>query len=123
MCNYKRHELGSSVRDITGNTGGIVHDPAASQSGRVNNLEYNASLFKAYKDRNVRSASIRNKVKSEELDPLPLSKVDQGPMCLAWHTKGQCNGACPRKGDHVGYSKGEYGDLLEWCKKNYPISE
>ena len=92
-------------------------------AGRVNNIDFNAEIFKGYKDRNVRSASIRSKVKAQELDPLPMSKVDQGPMCLAWHTKGQCNGACPRKDDHVSYSKNEYAALVAWCKKNYPASE
>ena len=95
----------------------------SNPSGRVNNLRYNADLFKLFKERNVRSASIRGKVKSQDLDPLPNSKVDQGPVCLAWHTKGQCNGACPRKSDHVHYSNEEYAPLLGWCKKNYPSSE
>ena len=94
-----------------------------TSAGRVNNIDFNAEIFKTYKERNVRSVGIRSKVKAQELDSLPLSKVDQAPMCLAWHTKGQCNGACPRKVDHVSYSKSEYAGLVAWCKKNYPTSE
>jgi hypothetical protein len=49
--------------------------------------------------------------------------VDQQPMCLAWHTKGMCNPACPRVNDHVDYTDAEYGPLSSWCSDHYPKAE
>ena len=90
--------------------------------GRVNNLNFNQTLFAQYRDRSVRSAVIRNRVASGVLPAIPNSKVNQDPMCLAWHTKGQCNTNCPRKDDHVAYSDVEYQPLVDWCSANYPTS-
>ncbi|KAL3806886.1 hypothetical protein ACHAXA_000796 [Cyclostephanos tholiformis] len=36
------------------------------------------------------------------------------PVCLAWHTKGQCNTQCPHTTDHITYSAEEYAPLDEF---------
>jgi hypothetical protein len=69
---------------------------------------------------NVKTRAIRRKISDGALPALPLSKVDQQPMCLAWHTKGQCNIRCPRAADHVQYTIGELGNLVAWCTTHYP---
>ena len=51
----------------------------------------------------------------------PLSKADNKPRCLAWHTKGMCNpGTCPWNSNHAEYSVDEYKPLTQWCAANYP---
>lgn len=68
----------------------------------------------------VRTRDIWRKVMNKELPALPLSKVDKQPLCLAWHTKGQCNNRCPRASDHVAYTSDELKELAQWCTVNYP---
>jgi hypothetical protein len=68
----------------------------------------------------VKTRAIRRKITDGVLPALPLSKVDQQAMCLAWHTKGQCNVRCPRAADHVAYAIGELGNLVAWCTSHYP---
>ena len=59
-------------------------------------------------------------VRKGELPPLPQSKADGKPMCLAWHTKGICNPNYPRVVDHdATYSVDEYQPLCGWCNANY----
>jgi hypothetical protein len=69
---------------------------------------------------NVKTRAIRRKITDGVLPPLPVSKVDNQPMCLAWHTKGQCNARCPRAADHVAYTLAELGHLVTWCTAHYP---
>jgi hypothetical protein len=72
----------------------------------------------------VKSREVREKIKKGELPPLPPSKVDGAPMCLAWHTKGICNPDCPRAADHAAiYSVEEYKPLCRWCETHYPKDE
>jgi len=68
----------------------------------------------------VKTRAIRRKIVEKLLPVLPLSKVDGQPMCLAWHSKGQCNVRCPRAADHVAYTHSELGPLAAWCSVNYP---
>ena len=68
----------------------------------------------------VKTRAIRRKIVEKLLPVLPASKVDGQPMCLAWHSKGQCNVRCPRAVDHVAYTHGELGALAAWCSVNYP---
>jgi hypothetical protein len=68
----------------------------------------------------VKTRAIRRKIVEKLLPVLPASKVDGQPMCLAWHSKGQCNVRCPRAADHVAYTHGELGPLAAWCSINYP---
>jgi coenzyme F420-reducing hydrogenase gamma subunit len=79
------------------------------------------TLFGEYRKLNkVRTRQIRRKIAEKELPPLPLSKVDKQPMCLAWHTKGQCNARCPRAADHVVYTADDLKELSQWCVAHYP---
>ena len=79
-----------------------------------------ATFGKYRKLTNVKARAIRRKITDGVLPALPLSKVDQQPLCLAWHTKGQCNVRCPRAADHVAYTLGELGNLVAWCASHYP---
>ena len=68
----------------------------------------------------IKSCDIWNKINRGEFPDLPPSKVDQKPMCLAWHTKAMCNAGCSRVTDHVDYSNSEYQPICGWCEINYP---
>ena len=98
----------------------IPRVPLQNQDQVCININFASHLFTSYKERPHKSATIRKKIKSGELPPLPLSKVDQLPMCLAFHTKGQCNLSCPRAADHVVYTDPEYVPICGWCTTNYP---
>ena len=87
------------------------------------NLSFSSHLFLSYKERPFKSATIRKKIKSGELSTLPPSKVDQAPMCLAYHAKGQCNITHPRAVDHVVYTDTEYVTMCGRCTTNYPTVE
>jgi hypothetical protein len=87
----------------------------------TNNPHFLEAVFGEYKKLNkVRARQIRRRIAEKELPPLPISKVDKEPMCLAWHTKGQCNGRCPRAADHVAYTAEEAKALATWCAAHYP---
>ena len=93
------------------------------------NTAFHQALFGLIKTRTVggktvKSRDVREKIKKGELPPLPPSKVDGAPMCLAWHTKGICNPDCPRAADHAAtYSVEEYQPLCGWCELHYPKDE
>ena len=99
-----------------GNGGG---GGGAIPNERANNPSFNTALFGTYKAMTVTCRSLRGKISRGELPPLPLSKVDQSPVCLAWHTKGLCNQACSRCPDHVQYTSSEYQPLVQWCAENF----
>jgi hypothetical protein len=87
----------------------------------TSNPNFMETLFGEYRKLNkVRTRQIRRKIAEKELPPLPLSKVDKQPMCLAWHTKGQCNARCPRAADHVVYTADDLKELSQWCVAHYP---
>jgi hypothetical protein len=87
----------------------------------ASNPHFLEGLFGEYHKLNkVRTRQIRRKIAEKELPALPVSKVDGQPMCLAWHTKGQCNVRCPRAVDHVAYTTEEAKELATWCASNYP---
>lgn len=75
--------------------------PRSPSGGRVNNTNFNQNLFGVYRDRNLRTMDVRQRIRSGNIPQLPASKVDQDSLCLAWHTKGQCNSNCLRIRDHV----------------------
>ena len=92
------------------------------------NMWFCEGLFGEIRDRvvagkKVASRAVRDLISAKKLPPLPVSKVDGKPMCLAWHTKEMCNGDCPRAADHVEYTVEEYAPLCEWCRVNYPRDE
>ena len=88
-------------------------------NSRLNNVGFNSQLFSSYRTSSVRCAEIRRRIAAGDKPALPLSKVDQQAMCLAWHCKGQCNAACPRAADHVAYTAEEYAPLVAWCTANF----
>ena len=94
--------------------------PPPSQE-RLNNLSFNANLFQTYKDSPTTCRVLRTKIRNNELPPLPPSKVDNQPMCIAWHCKGMCNNNCGRKADHVAYTDTEYAPLVTWCRTNFSL--
>ena len=94
------------------------------------NQAYHMPLFLEYKKRKKGGKAIRCRqdvrdlIAKGELPELLISKVDEKPMCLAWHVKGMCNPeACPHAPDHVEYSVEEYQPLGGWCAQNYPKEE
>ena len=87
---------------------------------RAVNTSFNVSLFGSYKTSGIKARALRDKIEQGTLVALPKSKVDIAqPMCLAWHTKGQCNARCPCAYDHVQYSATEYAPLATWCVIGY----
>ena len=110
---------------LSSGAGGIPNPPGgasggvAGSGGRLNNVNFNEGLFQTYKVNSVRCSEIRRKIAEGTKPALPSSKVDQAPMCLAWHTKGQCNRGCPRAVDHAVYTTAEYQPLKTWCSANY----
>jgi hypothetical protein len=94
--------------------------PQPTTNGRLNNSSFNTQLFQQYRTSAVRCADLRRKVAEGALPALPNSKVNnQVQLCLAWHTKGQCNTNCPRVSDHVAYTAQEYQGLVTWCTSHY----
>jgi hypothetical protein len=87
---------------------------------RNNNTHFNMVLFQVYKESQTSCRSIREKIRNNVLPALPPSKIDQLPMCLAWHTKGMCNSNCSRSPDHVEYSQAQYQPLVTWCQSHFP---
>ena len=102
--------------------GSSAGDPP--ENVRVENTHFNSALFLTYKMMPVKSRALRDKIISGALEPLPKSKANaSAPMCLSWHTKGQCNTGCKLTGDHTSYSEHEYVPLVKWCSDNYNKGE
>lgn len=124
-------QLAGSRGGAGGSLGGTLSIPSViptPSQGSVHNPKFNEGLFGDIKVRKVngkpvKSRDIRTKINRGETPELPPSKVDQQPMCLAWHTKGMCNPACPRVNDHADYTDAEYGPLSSWCSDHYPKAE
>ena len=129
----------STLSGSTGSGGSSLSTQGSAQGGgshqgsliggpprnvRVDNTHFNSSLFSTYKSSSKKSAELRKKIEKGDLRPLPKSKVDSSaPMCLAWHTKGQCNTGCPLSADHVQYTAGEYTEMVSWCQECYNKEE
>jgi hypothetical protein len=92
-----------------------------AEDATASNPHFLEAVFGEYRKLNkVRTRQIRRKIAEKDLPALPLSKVDRQPVCLAWHTKGQCNVRCPRAADHVAYTAEEAQELAQWCASHYP---
>ncbi len=79
----------------------------------MENTLFNEALFGTYRTSSVKSKTLRLKVERGELPPLPPSKANTlKPICLACHTKGQCNTLCPHTTDHIAYSTDEYAPFI-----------
>lgn len=90
----------------------------------MENTHFNTALFGTYKTSSIKSREIRRKIERGDLPPLPPSKMSASkPVCLAWHTKGQCNTSCPCLHDHVAYTPEEYAPLVTWCREHGYRSE
>ncbi len=99
----------------------IVPRLPAADDATASNPHYLETTFGQYRRlTTVKTRAIRRKITDGVLPALPASKVDRQPMCLAWHTKGQCNARCPRIADHVAYTEAELGTLATWCASHYP---
>jgi hypothetical protein len=98
-----------------------IEKPTPLDNTTASNPHFLEDKFGKYRQlRSVSTRSIRRKIAEKALPPLPPSKVDKQPMCLAWHTKGQCNVRCPRAVDHVAYQASELQELITWCASHYP---
>jgi len=98
----------------------IINPVIVPTENRTVNTSFNVNLFGTYKTSGIKARALRDKILEGSLLALPKSKVDiSQPMCLAWHTKGQCNARCPCAYDHVQYSATELGPLATWCVIGY----
>ena len=118
---------GGGGNQNNGGGGGNSNRGGNSTSTNVTNDSFAEHIFGEYERREVngrpvRSRDVRVKISRGDLPVLPASKIDQLPMCLAWHTKGICNSVCPRAADHVCYTDAELEPLKVWCAANYPGS-
>jgi len=112
-----------------GSGGGLVFTPPAGPGGaivptptdnRTVNTSFNETLFGSYKISSIKCKALRDKIVQQTLGALPRSKVNPSePMCLAWHSKGQCNTGCPCVADHVQYSATELAPMAAWCVIGY----
>lgn len=111
---------GSTVGGSGGGGGAQSLGIGPPKNVRVENTHFNEALFGQYRVHKTKARALRDKIAKKEIRALPASKVDASmPMCLAWHTKGQCNTGCPCAKDHVPYTADEYKDLLAWCQECY----
>jgi hypothetical protein len=105
-----------------GGTGSAVAGSRATNGTRLNNTAFLSSMFSRFKDMTqVSCKSLRDKIRDGDLPPLPKSKVEvEKPVCLAWHTRAECNTNCSCKYDHVlTYTAAECQPLLAWCNENF----
>ena len=111
-------------RPSTGGGGGSTARAGSTAIDRVENTHFNTTLFGTYCHSATKTRALRQKIAAGELPALPPSKNDSSkPVCLAWHTKGQCNTNCPLTSDHVAYSAAEYAALATWCRDHGYRSE
>lgn len=108
-----------------GGSGERIPNPTASEAQKKGvdkiqtNEKFNLVLFDHFKRCSQTCRERRRLIAAGKLPGLPLSRIDNDPMCLAWHTKGKCNIDCPRKSDHVEYTAAQYSELAQWCTANY----
>jgi len=95
--------------------------PDSARGERILNPTFD-SMFSPFKEMNVSCKSLRDKINTGLLPDLPVSKKYDGPMCLAYHTKGLCMTNCRCNQDHVSYSAEEYSTLKTWCDNNFRIA-
>ena len=100
--------------------GGAITPVINPNNNRMVNTSFNENLFGSYKISSIKCKALRDRITQGSLVALPRSKVDSSkPMCLAWHTKGQCNANCPCASDHFQYSAPEFAPLATWCVIGY----
>ena len=87
-----------------------------------NNTQFN-NRFQPFKDSAATCRDIRNTIGTGpgQARALPLSRIDQQPMCLAFHAKGVCNPRCGRIADHVPYTNAQYDELFQWCQECFTV--
>ena len=130
MQKYKVHEFCGTVPPPVGTPTPIIPRAGEQQpppqptpggeSTRVNNTTFIAALFESYRQRGVKTRTIRKMIQNGRLPALPDSKTGLGKVCLGWHTKGMCNSDCGLKYDHIQYTQEELEPLCTWCGTHYP---
>ncbi len=95
--------------------------PAAPERP-FNNINFNAR-FQPFRDSSATCRDVRSNIGTgpNQHRPLPLSRIDGLPMCLAFHAKGVCNPNCGRLDDHVAYTNEQYDELFAWCEECFPV--
>jgi len=94
---------------------------------RVPNPQHNVTLFGTFNDRTgVTCRAINRRIREGTTSEMVDSKVKLngkscGPMCLAYHVRGNCSENCGKAYDHVPYTDAEYqaSGLIEWCTENW----
>lgn len=95
--------------------------PAAPERP-FNNVNFN-TRFQPFRDSATTCRDVRSNIGTgpNQHRPLPPSRIDGLPMCLAFHAKGVCNPNCGRIDDHVAYSNEQYDELFAWCEECFPV--
>ena len=84
-------------------------------------------MFQAYQDSRVGCRTLWERIGNEDipeanrLPSLPVSRIDNEPMCLAFHAKGVCNPNCGRIAYHVPYTTAQYTGLKNWCAAHHSL--
>ena len=99
-----------------------LRPPPAGEPLPFNNTQFNVR-FQPYQASATTCRDLRDKIGTGpgQLQALPLSRIDQLPMCLAFHAKGVCNPRCGRIADHVPYTNAQYDPLFKWCEECFTV--
>jgi len=104
-----------------GHGGGATTETGRQTGTRINNVNFFASMFQRFRDLTaVTCKMLKERIRSGVTPLFPMSKGDATkPMCLAWHSRGECNTICACKHDHVQYTNSELAPFLTWCNANF----
>ena len=108
-------------------TPGVASAPPRGCFSRVPNPQHNVTLLGTFNDMTgVTCQAIKRRICEGTTSEMVESKVKQngkscGPMCLAYHVRGNCSENCGKAYDHVPYTDAEYqaSGLIEWCTENW----
>ena len=83
-------------------------------------------IFKRLRDIPVTCSVIKMRIFRGKIPPLPKSKAhgnQSNPMCLPWHTRGECNEGCNCYTDHNKYPDEDLRSLDSWCDKYFQTDD
>lgn len=106
---------------------GVVAVPPRAGFSRVPNPQHNITLFGSFNDLTVVTCqALKKRIREGNTPEVVESKVTRngrscGPMCLAYHVRGNCSENCGKAYDHVPYTDAEYqaSGLIEWCTAHW----
>jgi hypothetical protein len=110
-----------SPSTTSGSTPARAPTPAGRNANNVlvRNALYKTDLYKDYKARNIKSATLKNHLRINNI--LTPVNVTGSRMCIPYHVLGYCNQQCKLAADHKQHSDAESDELREWCSRNYNL--